>query len=248
MAKQGGMGAAYFVDGYNLSGDSREFKTISKSMKPLEVPGIDASSMERIAGKLDGLMAWVSYFNTAALHAHAALKAPPRTDRVASYLHRQTLGVPMANMVCKQTNYDPSRADAGDFVFDIEALANDFWLDWGWTLTAGVRADTGATNGTGVDFGAAGTFGLQAYLHVTGFTGTSATIKLQQSSDNGAGDAFADVTGGAFTVVSTSPQGQAIYTARNLAVERYLRVVTTGTFSALSFVAGATVNETDMTI
>lgn len=246
MSKESGLAAAYFLDGYNLSGDSREFGTISKSMSTLEVPGIDVRSMERLPGKLDGLMSWVSYFNPT--NAHIPLSAQPRTDRVASYLHRQTLGVPTANLVCKQASYDGNRQDAGDFHFGVEALANDFWLDWGLTVTAGIRVDTGATNGTAVDFGAAGVFGLQAYMHVLAFTGTSVTIKLQQSSDNGVGDAFADVTGGAFTLVTGAPDSEAIYTARNQAVERYIRVVTTGTFSALSFVVGVTVNSTDMTI
>lgn len=247
MAKESGLGAAYYVDGYDLSGDSREFGTISKSMSPLEVPGIDTLSMERIAGKLDGLLSWTSYFNPASNQAHAVLKAPPRTDRVASYLHRQTLGVPTANMVAKQTNYDPERDDAGNLHISVEALANDFWLDWGYTLTAGIRTDTGAANGSAVDFLAASTFGLQAYLHVFAFTGTSATVKLQMDDNSGFSSAT-DVTGGAFSTITTARQGLALYTARDLSVERYLRVVTTGTFSSMSFAVGCTVNLTDMTI
>ena len=247
MGKESGLGAAYFVDGYDLSGDSREFGTISKSMSPLEVPGIDARSMERVYGKLDGLISWTSYFNPSNNQAHAVLSAPPRADRVASYFHRQTLGVPVANMVSKQRNYDPKRDDAGNLHMSVEALANDYWLDWGFALTAGIRSDTGATNGTAVDFLAANSFGLQAYLHVFAFTGTSATIKLQMDDNSGFSSAT-DVTGGSFTAVSSARQGQALYTTRALAIERYLRVVTTGTFSALSFAVGCTVNTTDMTI
>lgn len=247
MGKEGGLGAAYYWNGYNLSGDSREFGTISKSMSPLEVPGIDVMAMERISGKLDGMISWVSYFNPSDNQAHEALSAPPRTDNLATYFHRQTVGVPMAALSCKQTNYDPKRSESGDLHIDVEALASDFWTDWGLTLTAGLRADTGATNGTAVDFGAANNFGLQAYLHVNGFTGTDATIKLQMDDNSGFSSAT-DVTGGAFATVSSAPDFEVLYTARNLAVERYLRVVTSGTFSALSFAVGVAVNRTDMTI
>jgi hypothetical protein len=53
------------------------------------------------------------------------------------------------------------------------------------SLTAAPRTDTTATNGTSYDFGTGSTaFGLQAYLQVLSFTGTSCTIKLQESSDN----------------------------------------------------------------
>ncbi|MEU4804311.1 hypothetical protein [Actinosynnema sp. NPDC023587] len=90
--------------------------------------------------------------------------------------------------------------------------------------------------------------GLQAYLHVVAFTGADATIKLQESSDNGATDTWTDVVGGAFTAVTTGPQAQRIQTARGLTVERYLRVVSTtsGGFTSLVFVVAAVKNETEV--
>lgn len=76
--------------------------------------------------------------------------------------------------------------------------------------------------------------GLQAYLQVLDFTGTSVTVKLQESSDDGGTDTWADVTGGGFAA-ATAPGVQRIATARDLNVERYLRVVTSGTFSVADF-------------
>lgn len=80
-------------------------------------------------------------------------------------------------------------------------------------------------------------YGMQAYLQVTSFTGTDVTIKIQSSADNGSTDAFADVTGGGFTAVTTGPQVQRIATSATLEIERYLRVVTTtsGGFTSLTF-------------
>lgn len=96
----------------------------------------------------------------------------------------------------------------------------------------------------GLDLGTGSTaFGLQAYLHVTAFTGTDATVTLQGSSDDAA-DAYANITGGAFTSVSAIGS-QRIQTARDLTVERYIRpvVTTTGGFSALSYVVSVVRND-----
>jgi hypothetical protein len=56
-------------------------------------------------------------------------------------------------------------------------------------MPAGVSSTTGAAT----------TFGVSAYLQVTAFTGTDATITLHSSSDDGATDAYSAITGGAFT-------------------------------------------------
>lgn len=240
MAKESGLGANFYVGEYDLSGDTQALGAINKTITLIEMTGIDKEAFERHGGTHDGEISWTSYWNPT--NAHLALEAHPRTDMVGTYLHRGTvLGTPAASLVAKQVNYDPSRPADGSFTAGVQLLPNGYGVDWGKALTAGKRTDTAATNGTGVDYDAAGSFGLQAYLHVFAFTGTSATIKLQQSSDNGAGDAWADVTDGDFTLV-TGTTFERIQTARDQAVERYLRVVTTGTFTSVQFAVAATVN------
>lgn len=238
MAKQSGLGDNFYVQGYDLSGDTGSLGGISGSLALLEKTGINKYAMERIGGLRDGYIEWISHFNPATGQAHEALSALPRTDVMATYCRGVTLGSPAACTIGKQLNYDGTRADDGDLTFAIRVDSNQYGVEWGKQLTAGLRTDTAATNGTGVDFGTGSTaFGLQAYLQVTGFTGTDATVKLQQSSDNGAGDAWADVTGGGFTQITGDPTVQRIQTARGQTVERYLRVVTTtaGGFSSLQF-------------
>jgi hypothetical protein len=245
MTKQAGLGDGFYLDGYDLSGDVGALGRIGGGLAGTQdVTGIDKSAMERIGLARDGSLEWTSFFNPALAAAHPVLSALPTTDRIATYCRGRLLGSPAACMVGKQANYDPSRAADGSLTISVQALANGFGLEWGRQLTAGTRTDTGAANGSSVDFGAAGTFGLQAWLHVTAFTGTDATIQLQQSSDDGAGDAFANVTGGAFAQVTSGPVAQRIQTARNQAVERYLRVVTStsGGFSSLSFLVVVSVN------
>lgn len=237
MTKRSGLGGRFLVDGINLSGDTGAIDRCSGGPAALEVTGIDKSAFERLGGKRDGGIDWTAWFNDSAGAAHLTLRPLPTTDRVVSYLVGTALGDPAASCVAKQISYDPSRGEDGALSFSVQSQANGFGVEWGELLTAGIRTDTAATNGTALDAGAATAFGFQAYLHMLSVTGTSCTVKLQESSDNGGGDAFADVVGGGFTAVTpgAAPQAQRIAaTPANL--ERYVRVVTTGTFSNAQFV------------
>ena len=244
MAKQSGLGDRLFVAGYNLSGDIGSLGRIGGGLAGTQdVTGIDKSAMERIGLDRDGSMEYSAFFNKATDHAHLRLSALPTADQILTYCRGTALGSPAASLVGKQINYDPTRAADGSLTIAVQTLANGYGIDWGRLLTAGIRTDTGATNGSSVDFGVGSTlFGLQAYLHVFAFTGTSVTVKLQESSDDGAGDAWADVVGGGFTA-ATGVTSQRIETARGQTVERYLRVVTTGTFSNAQFAVAVTRND-----
>jgi hypothetical protein len=238
MPKRSGLGANCYVDGINLSGDIGAIDTLASPRGTFVVTGIDKSAYERILGRRDGLASFTAFFNKDANRAHLKLSPLPRTDRDAMVLIGTTLGDPAASLRALQINYDGTREQEGQFLFKIDMQSQGFGLDWGRMLTAGRRTDTGATNGSSVDFGTGSTaFGLTAWLQVLGFTGTDATIKLQESSDNGGADAFADVTGGGFVSVTTAPGTQRIATSTTQTIERYLRVVTTttGGFSSLEF-------------
>jgi hypothetical protein len=244
MTKQSGLGDNLYVAGYNVSGDINSLGRIGGGPAALEVTGIDKSAFERIGGLRDGGIDWVSYFNPATDQAHDRFSALPTTDVLVTYCRGTTLGSPAANLIAKQIDYSATRGDDGAFTFAVQAQANGYGLEWCTQLTAGRRTDTTATSGTGVDFGTGSTaFGLQAYLHVFAFTGTSVTVKLQESSDNGAGDAWADVTGGGFTA-ATGITTQRIATAVGQTVERYLRVTTTGTFTNAVFAVSVCRNDT----
>ena len=235
MAKQTGLGDHLLEAGYDLSGDVGSINQLSSPMGVLPATGIDKSAMERLGGEHDGSISFTAYFNKASGQAHPRLSALPTTDQLVTYCRGASLGSPGAAMFAKQIGYDGTRAADGSFTLAVNAeLADGHVMQWGRQGTAFLRTDTTATNGASIDDGASSAFGLSAYLHVTAFTGTSVVVKLQESSDDGGGDAFADVTGGAFTA-ATAVTTQRIDTASNLTVERYLRVVTTGTFSSASF-------------
>lgn len=250
MAKQSGLGDRLWVAGYNLSGDIGAIQRCNGGPTPIEVTGIDKSAHERLGGKRTGGFQFMSYFNDAtgaSPGAHTRFATLPTTDVISTYGRGALIGSPAAACVAKQATYETTRPEDGALTSVTTMESNSYGLEWGYQLTAGDRTDTAGTNGTSLDLGSAspGAFGLQAYLHVSAFTGTSVTIKIQESSDNGSGDAFADVVGGAFTLV-TGVTSERIATAA-INVERYLRVVTSGTFSSVTFAVMVTRNPVAVT-
>lgn len=244
MGKESGLGDRLFVGGYDLSGDINS-PTLSGGNSPLVVTGIDKSAFERIGGVRDGNLGWTAFFNTAANQAHQVLSALPTTDVQAAYLHTTILGAPAAAIIAKQIGYDGTRGDDGSFTFALQAQANAYGLEWGNQLTAGLRTDTAATNGTSYDQGAATAFGAQAYLQVTAITGTDFTVKIQDSADN---VSFADVTGLTFTQTTTARTTQRIATAAGATIRRYVRAstVTTGGFTSGSFIVVIAINPVEV--
>lgn len=242
MAKQGGLGDALFVDGVDLSGDIGSLGTIGGGPAAIEVTAINKSAIERIGGLRDGRIEYSAFFNKAAAAAHPTLSSRPTTDRSIMYCRGTSLGSPSACLVAKQLNYDPTRAADGALTIAGSTQGNGYGLEWGRLLTAGKRSDTTATNGTGVDHTAASSFGWQAYLHVFSFTGTSITVTIQDSADN---VSFAAFTGSAFTA-ATAVGTQRIAGAAGSTVRRYVRVVTTGTFSEATFSVNFVKNESEV--
>lgn len=231
--KEAGLGDGLWISGVDVSGSIASVSDLGGGPALLTVPDITQRGQARIGLVRDGRATLGTYFTPADHHPNFA--ALPRTDVVATYRHGSAIGNPAATLVCKQTNYDPTRGADGSLSFSVSAVGNAYGLEWGVQGTAGIRTDTTATNGASHDNGAATNYGLVAYLHLFAFTGTSVTVKLQSSSDNGVGDAWADVTGGSFTATSTPVTAQRIATATNQTIERYLRVVTTGTFTNARF-------------
>lgn len=246
MSKQSGLGDALYVAGYDLSGDTQSLGTIAGGPSPIDKTGINKSAHERIGGKIDGVVELTSHFNPAASQEHAVWSALPTTDVVACYLRGTTLGNPAAGIVAKQANYDPSRGADGDLLMNVRLLANGYGLEWGSNLTAGIATETGAASGSAVDYLSDKDLGLRAYLHVFAFTGTDATIAVQDSA-NGT-TSWANVA--AFTQVTSGPTTERIATGATENVKRFLRynVTTTGGFSNLQFAVVAIQNEVAVTL
>lgn len=98
-------------------------------------------------------------------------------------------------------------------------------------FTIAVNVTVGGADGTLTKTSTA--LGCSAYLHVFSFAGTSMTATLQHSADDAVTDAYAAITGGAFSAFSAI--GAERIQTGVLVVKRYLKVVTTGTFNPCTF-------------
>jgi hypothetical protein len=246
VAKASGLGDALYIQGFNASGDIQQLGTIGGGPALLNFTGIDKSAYERQGGLRSGQFEMTTYFNTVAVTGglHEKLSALPRTDVVMTYARGTTLGDPAASLIGKQVNYDPTRGDDGMLTFGVSAQSNGYGIEWGRQLTAGVRTDTAATLGTGIDTLASASFGGQAYLQVFApFTGTDVTVKIQDSADNAT---FADVAGFAFTqITGGAPLAERIALSNTATLRRYLRAttVTTGGVTSVAFSVNVIKNE-----
>lgn len=240
MAKQSGLGDRFFWGGYDLSGDIGSLGNIGGGPSLLAVTGIDKLAFERIGGARDGRIELSTWFNPSTNQAHDVFGNLPTGSQYAMYCRGVGIGSPAANLYGKQVNYDPTRGDDGSMSAAVSTQGDGFGLEWGEQLTAGIRTDTTATNGTGFDGVAASTFGGQAYLQVFGVTGTSVTVTIQDSADNAT---FAAIAGGG-TFVAAVPGRSAQRVAITGTVRRYVRAITTGTFTNAQFAVSFTRNAT----
>lgn len=246
MAKQTGLGDNLYVSGYDLSGDIGSLGRIGGGPALREVTGIDKSAFERLGGLRDGAIEYQGWFNPGTDQLHERASALPTSDQILTYCRGTSLDSPAACLVSKQLNYDGTRSAEGDLTFAINAQANAYGIEWGRQLTAGLRSDSAATDGSSIDTDVSASFGLQAYLQVISFTGTDVTITIEDSADDAT---FAAVTGGAFSEVTSGPTSERIQTGRSQTVRRYLRVSTstTGGFSELTFSVVVVKNDTEVT-
>ena len=226
MAKKAGLAQKLFQGIYDISGDVGSIGTWSTPVNTYDVTGIDKSGVERIQGLVSGNVSYNSYFNDAAGAIFAASKVPT-TDTQLTWAIGQTVGDVAGMMHGLNTNFDPSRGADGMITFDIEMLNNGNIPVWGVMLTPGLKTDTGAANGATLDQSAQTTAGAEAFLHVTSFTGSNFTATIQDSSNGsswGTLKAFTQVTGTGTERVTVSGT-----------VERYVRVISAGTFNPVSF-------------
>lgn len=232
MTKTSGLGDDLLVGGYHIGSDTQQL-SITGGQALIDVTDITQSAHSRLGGLRDGSMDLTVYHDPAPGQAHVALSELPTADVVMTYLRSTTLGAPAACLNAKQVGYDPTRSNSGELTIKTAGQGNGFGLEWGVQLTPGVRTDNAATNGAGLDQGAATAYGAQAYLQAVALTGTDATVTIQHSAD---GSTWSSLM--AFAEVTAAPGAQRISVANATTVDRYVRVITTTSagFTAFSFV------------
>ncbi len=238
-----GLGSNFYIGGYDLSGDVNALGTISTPVATLDVTAINKFAMERRATIADGQMSFTTVYDTDAGAEHLALSGMPRTDTIGAFFAGTALGNAAASINAKQVDSQTNRATDAMLTRETSIQSNSYGLDWGVQLTAGVRTDTAATNGSSWDGTASTAFGFQAYLQVFSFSGTDVTVKIQDSAND---SAWTDLASGAFAAITSGTrQAQRIAVGGTATVRRYLRVstVTTGGFTSCAFAVTFTKNK-----
>lgn len=241
MTKTHGMGDQLWIGGTDLGATTNSLTRANGGPAALDLTDITQSAFERKGGERDGGMTVVSYWDP--VTAHPYYSALPRTDVIATYAHTTAIGGASANLVAKQIGYDGNRGQDGSYLLTVDMQANGYGLQWAFQATAGKRTDASATAAAAVSpldqlTTTPGAFGGVMWVQVFSIGSGTPTIKLQESSDDAVGDPYADVTG-ATTGVVTAPAAYRVELGA-IDVERYVKVVTTGTFTdlvmAVSFV------------
>lgn len=124
------------------------------------------------------------------------------------------------------TQYDIMNPLNGAVAFQLAVTGND---KLSRCKVLGAKTATAGENGSAQDLGASGTAGIEAFLAVTAFTGTSATLKVQSSADGATG--WADR--GTFTSITAATSERI---AAGTTTDRYLRYALSGTITSISFV------------
>jgi len=233
MAKKSGLGEQIFVHGYDLSGDVAAIDNAGSPRNLLDLTAINSSGTERLVGLSDGNLAVSSWFNDATEQEHAAFSGLVTTDRILTWALGATRGDVAACLVAKQLNYDGTRGTDGSLSFSVDSQADGISLDWCNTLTTGKETHSSAGSSTSRDDGAGTTAGMVGYLEITDLDSGTATVTIQESSDNGSSDAWVNVM--VFSTVAAAAAPTAERVTSSGTVERYLRITTTGTFSNLDF-------------
>lgn len=235
MPKSSGLGGQLWADGYPIGRGVQSFQAACP-IAQLDVTDITQTAHERLNGVRDGSLQVTSYLDPdpVVVGAHARFSGLTTADCVVMVAPvAPALGSPVACLVAKRTDYALTRGADGAVTFGVPHTANGYPLEWQTLATPGARADTAATNGATIDDGAATSFGAQAYLQIVAFTGTSVTVSIQDSSTGSSG--WADVPGLVFTA-ATAVGAQRVQTTATQAVKRYVRAVTTGTFTVATIV------------
>lgn len=233
-----GIGQRLYVNQYDLSGDIGSVADFRHSRNQQDVSILTDTAVRRLPLLKDGALSFSSFFDSVAGQSHPVLSALPQSGLV-TWVLEPSIGGQAACMAANASDYSPARGQDGSLVLATTAQANGTGVQWGNLLvTAGRQVFASAAAGTSVDdyvpvfpTGALpSVHGIAVYLHVFAVGSGSATVHVQDSTDN---VSFADVTGMVFTA-ATGPTSQRLVSASSTqAVNRYLRVNVTGTFTNL---------------
>lgn len=230
MAKQTGLGDAFYIDGHDLSGDVTSVDTIATRKAVLDTPVLNQSGMVRLAGMGDGEISFTSWFDDGTNLAHDALSGLPTTDVTTMYCRGTAADSPTAMLVAKQINYDYTRGTDKSLSAVVQCLGNGNGIEWG-VLFAAEATQSSAGSTSSKDDGASTSNGLAAVLHIIDINSGTPTFKIEDSPND---SDWTDLV--SFSAVANGNEPAAERVTVTGTVNRYLRITSTGTFSNAKFI------------
>lgn len=236
MAVSHGRAATIFANGFNLS-TYLNTVTLTGTADSAETSTFGTTSKSYIPGLLDGTLSLGGFYDGATNADVDIINAALGNTTFADVTHfpqGDTFGndgwgfSAFSTSLAMDTNLGGAAAISAD-------LQSSVGAELLYSLHA-LGAETTATNSISVDNTASSATGGVGYLHVTAFTGTDLTIKVQHSTDDAI---WVDLL--TFTAVAAANAHQRVRTAAlTTTVNRYTRSIwaTSGGFTTCTFVVG----------
>jgi len=238
MAKVNGLNVRFYVEGYDLSGDANALSAMGYTNELLDVTALDSSARKRIIGIVDSEISVDAWFDNAASRQHAVWTSNsgklPTADQNVLIPMGSAVADEFVGLVAKEGAYSTTRSPGSAISANATFTANGSATEFGEMLTAHDDTHSSASSGTVVDSGASSSNGGSGYLQVLSLDSGSVTVNLQESTSSG-GSYSNFMT---FSTVAAAAAPSAERLTNEGTVQRYIKVVTTGTFSNAKIVVG----------
>ena len=228
MAKESGLNVRLYVEGKDMSGSANALDGAGYSQAMLETTPLNTSAATRITGLADGTLSVNGYFDTSddAPWAEDSGKLPS-SDAVVLVALSSAVGDPSVGMNAKEGEFNVSRSSGSAISIASSFSGNGMGGEFGEMLTAHDDTHSSAGSGTVVDSGASSSSGGAGYVQVISLGSGSVVVNLQESTSSG-GSYSNFMT---FSTVAAAAAPSAERLTMEGTVQRYIKVVTTGTFS-----------------
>lgn len=237
MAKTTGLNTRIYAAGYNLSGDVSSLSGVGIMSELYDVTTLSDAAVSRLSGLASGTVSVSAFMDTAAGRSHALWTsnsgAKPTTDQTVLIPLDASLGGPCLGMDAKQATYDIERPTGSSIAASVDyASADGSSPEWGVMLTAGSVTDSSGTAYTAHDNGSSTSNGAAGYAQLFSLTSGTVVWIIEHSTDNVTYSTLLSFTSAAALT------GERVATAAGVTVNRYTRLVSSGTFSTAQLAAG----------
>jgi len=241
MAKSSGLNVRLYVEGNDLSGDANSLSTVGYTNSLYDIATLDSTAQKRLMGPVDGTLGVNGWFDNRSGGIHPIFTSNsgklPTADQNVLVPMGASVGDPSCAFVSKEADYNvESGSGAAVSVSSTFPIASGVGPEFGVMLTAFAATQSSAGSGTVFDSGASSSNGAAGILQLFSLASGSVTVNIQESTTSG-GSYTNFMT---FSTVAAAGAPTAERVTMTGTVQRYIKVVTTGTFSNAEIAVGLT--------